>query len=166
MGVERLQLQQSLNTQPQTLTPLKFDASGEPNLRFGLDSQSVHNRSLAEKPRIPQQESSTDHFTHHCTLHSNCCCCSLVSAAEEGRDQCPPPEHPVPDHRSKGCQSAEGQDSAKSHLTDGKTAAANEAATVCQHDPLKLTMSLNGSFSFVWSDSLGIYSQWQSVFKK
>lgn len=76
-----------------------------------------------------------------------------ASTDEEGRDQCPPPEHPVPDHLSKGRQSAEGQAPAKPHLTDGKTAAANEAATVCQEDPLKSTMSLNGRFSFVRSDS-------------
>lgn len=74
---------------------------------------------------------------------------SEVSAAEECRDQCLAPEHPVPHHLSKGCQSTEGQAPAKPHLTDGKTAAANEAATVCQKDPLKPMMSLNGSFSFV-----------------
>lgn len=95
---------------------------------------------------------------------------SEASAAEEGRDQCPTPEHPVPDHLSKDCQSAEGQAPAKPHLTDGKTAAANEAATVCQEDPLKSTMSLNGSFLFAWSDSYcsaqRIYIQWQSVLKK
>lgn len=81
------------------------------------------------------------------------CYRGAVSAAEEGRDQCPTAEHSVPHHLSKDCQFAEGQAPAKPHLTDGKTAAANEAATVCQEDPLKSTMSLNGSFSFVRSES-------------
>lgn len=58
-----------------------------------------------------------------------------VSAAEECRDQRPAPENPVPHPRSKDCQSTEGQAPAKPHLTDGKTAAANETATVCQEDP-------------------------------
>lgn len=74
---------------------------------------------------------------------------SAVSNTEEKKkdknrgDQCPPSELPVTWLKAKGRHPTEGQSQQKAHFTDGKMAAASETATLCQEEPLKLTMSFN-----------------------
>lgn len=138
-------------------------AASEPNLQVRDWIVKFYRRGL----RLRRPEASCSKKAAPLISHTIVLCVLKPLQQRRAEINVLPQNIQSPHHRSKGCQSAQGQDSAKTHFADGKTAAANEAATVCQHDPLKLTMPLNGSFSFVWSDShLEFILNDKSVFKK
>lgn len=158
MDVERLKWEQPLShTDADSHTAELFSSRWAEPASLWLDTPIPQERSVAEKKQtFLQQKSSTYHYTPHCSL------CSNVTAAEEGRDQCPTPEHSVPWSPIKRLSVC-----ARSRL--GKDSSCRWKDSGCQWS----SNSLPADNALEWQSlicvkwlTLGIYSQWQSVFKK